>query len=61
MNLKAVEGRLRRVNMKLSSILHPYVRSPKRPTNTYTAFCTNALSPAELKNKHARNGQIRLG
>ncbi len=47
--------------MKLTSILHPYVRTPKRPTNTYTAFCTSTLSPAELKNKHARNGQIRLG
>ena len=47
--------------MKLNSILHPYVRTPKRPTNIYTAFCTNTVSSSELKNKHARNGQIRLG
>jgi hypothetical protein len=60
-DLKAVEGRLRRVHMKLANILHPYVRTPRRPTVIYTAFCTNRLSAAELKSKHARNGQIRLG
>lgn len=46
--------------MKLANILHPYVRNPKRPTVIYTAFCASKLTAAELKSKHARNGQIRL-
>lgn len=46
--------------MKISNILQPYVRVTRRPINSYTSFCVNKLSANELKNKHARNGKIRL-
>lgn len=59
--MRAIEGRLRRVNMKISNILQPYVRVARRPINSYTSFCVNRLSASELKSKHARNGKIRLG
>lgn len=47
--------------MKISNIVKPYIRVNRRPINMYTSFTINQLSLADLKNKYARNGQIRLG
>lgn len=60
-DMKAVESRLKRVNMKIFNIIRPYERVIRRPINVYTSFCVNKLSNMELKNKHTRNGVIRLG
>jgi len=61
LDVKAIEGRLKRVNMQISNILKPYVRVSKKQINTYISFCVNKMAGTELKSKHARNGVIRLG
>jgi len=61
LDVKAIEGRLKRVNMQISNILKPYVRVSKKQINTYISFCVNKMTGTELKSKHARNGVIRLG
>ena len=60
-DMKAVENRLKRIHMKISNIIRPYERVIRRPINIYTSFCVSNLTNVELKNKHARNGAIRIG
>ena len=60
-DLKAIESRLKRVNMKITNIIKPYIRNIRRPINVFTSFCVTKTSNLELKNKYARNGSIRLG
>lgn len=61
MSLKAIENRLERVNMNITSILKPYVRANRKPSKPYTSFCVSDLTNSELKNKYSRNGVIRMG
>ena len=45
-DMKAVQNRLKRVNMKIDNILKPYVKVVRKPINHYTSFCLNKLSNA---------------
>lgn len=60
-DMRAVESRLKRISLKIANVIRPYERVVRRPITVFTSFCLGKLGNVELKNKHARNGTIRLG